>query len=302
MHSSDGQTASVLPRMAVRPPLIYELIPVSSVDDAIEHLPDGAQVSLTCSPTKGIPATLGLADRVRDAGHRVIPHLAARTVADRAEVRELASWFRRTGTTEAFVIAGDAPRAAGRYEGAIGFIHDLLEAEPGLQRVGVAGYPEGHPLFGTAEADEYLAAKAELLSAAGVDAWVSSQMCFDPRVLAAWIDRLEGIGVDLPLHLGISGVIDRTRLVSMGVRLGVGASLRFARKQRGVVRLVARPHDPTEFVEAVLAGPRGDRVEALHAFTFNAVRETRAWHDEYICGAGARSRPRSRARLRGGRG
>ena len=144
-------------------------------------------------------------------------------------------------------------------------------------------------MFGIADADSHLLAKSDLLAAAGVGGWVTSQMCFDPAASTSWIDRLASAGVELPIRVGVPGPIDRARLLSMGARLGVGTSLRYLRKNRGAARMLARRHDPSAFVEAVAAHPAARRIEALHAFTFNAVGETRAWHD--TIDLRARSRP-----------
>ena len=79
------------------------------------------------------------------------------------------------------MIAGDATEPAGPYEGALPFIRDLLDADPGVARVGFAGYPDGHAFIDAAELAEQLHAKQALLADAGVDGWISTQMCFDAR-------------------------------------------------------------------------------------------------------------------------
>ena len=38
--------------------LQYEIVPMSSIEQAMADLPPAAHVSVTCSPVKGIPATL----------------------------------------------------------------------------------------------------------------------------------------------------------------------------------------------------------------------------------------------------
>jgi methylenetetrahydrofolate reductase (NADPH) len=46
---------------------------------------------VTSSPARGIDATLALAERLAAHGYRVVPHLAARLVSNRAHLRELLS-------------------------------------------------------------------------------------------------------------------------------------------------------------------------------------------------------------------
>lgn len=261
-----------------------ELIPMASVEQAITDLPAGSYVSVTCSPAKGIAATRQLTDRLLGAGHVPVPHLAARMVSGPEEATELAAWLRRSGVREAFVIAGDAPSPLGAYEGALALLNDLVVADPGVDALGVAGYPDGHASIETAVLDEQLHAKQRVLDEHGVAGWVSTQMCFDAGTVRRWIERQREAGLTLPIRLGIPGVVDRTRLMSMGVRLGVGASLRYLAKNRSTVLSMVAPggYDPTELVDALAPDARDLGIEGLHCFTFNAVAATVAWRDAIL--------------------
>ena len=69
----------------------YEVIPMKNVEPQIPHLPAGCTVSVTCSPAKGLQATLDLTARLAGLGYQAVPHFSARLVADAAEVRRLAA-------------------------------------------------------------------------------------------------------------------------------------------------------------------------------------------------------------------
>lgn len=265
----------------------YELVPMKSIDQAIEDLPAGAHVSVTCSPVKGIPATQEYTEQLLGSGHHPVPHLAARLVESPERAAELAAWLRANQIEEVFVIAGDAPEPAGPYEGALPFIRDLLAADPGVARVGVTGYPDGHSMMQGPEASAHLHAKQALLAEAGVDGWVSTQMCFDDGTIRSWIESERAAGLTLPIRLGVPGVVDRTRLMTMGTRLGIGASLRFLSKNRSTVMNLMAPggYDPTDFVVAFADDAERLGIETLHSFTFNSVADTRSWQ-ESILGTG----------------
>lgn len=267
-------------------PLHYELIPTKSFDQAMADLPERAHVSVTCSPVKGIAATQESTLRLLDLGHHLVPHLAARMVEDREHARQLARWLRDHSIDEVFVIAGDAPDPLGPYDGALPFLRDLLDADPGVGRVGVAGYPEGHASIDERVVADQLAAKSELLGSAGIDGWVSTQMCFDPVAIRRWILQQRERGIALPVRLGVPGVVNRTRLLTMGARLGIGTSLRYLGKNRSTMTRLMAPggYDPTALVAAFDGELDVLGVEALHSFTFNSVAETRAWHDALVDG------------------
>ena len=268
--------------------LHYEIIPMKSIEPAIEALPPNAHVSITCSPAKGIAPTLEHTERVADLGHHVVPHLAARMVESTAQTAELAAWLRTHGLDEVYVIAGDAPNPAGPYEGALAFIRDLIDADPGVRRIGIAGYPDGHAFIAPEIVAEQLHAKQELIAGAGLEGWVSTQMCFDEDRIRGWLRSVRAAGLHLPVRLGVPGVVDRARLMSVGTRVGVGASLRFLAKNRSTVMQLMAPggYDPTDMVVAFADDAPELGIEALHSFTFNAVADTRAWQEAIVDGAG----------------
>ena len=257
----------------------FEVVPLKSVAAQIDHLPASCEVSVTCSPTKGIGPTIELAAHVQALGHHAVPHLSARLVEDVDHVRRLAKACREHGFTEVFLVAGDVPTAVGQYEGVVELLRDLLDADAGLTRIGVTAYPDEHPLIDRAVVHDALHAKQALLAEAGIDAYASTQMCFDIGAWKTWATTERASGLKMPLHLGVPGVIDRTKLLTIGMRLGVGASLRFVKKNQGTLRRFFAPsgYDPSKMLDGLAADADALGIEALHVFTFNSVDTTAAW-------------------------
>lgn len=262
----------------------FELVPMKSVEAAIAELGPGSSVSVTCSPAKGLAATQELVGRLLDLGHDAVPHLAARQVEDREHVARLAGWIRGCGLREVFVIAGDAPKAAGPYADSLSFLHELLEHDTGLARVGVAAYPDGHPFIDRAALHDALHAKQALFATAGIRGSATTQMCFDAARIRTWLSVERCDGLTMPVSVGVPGVVDRGRLLSMGVRIGVGVSLRYLRKNRAAMAALLAPggYDPTELVRTVASDAVTLGVTALHSFTFNSVAATRAWQQALL--------------------
>ena len=73
---------------------------------------------------------------------------------------------------------------------------------------------------------------------------------------------------------------DRT----MGVRLGVGASLRFLKKNRAAVTKLLAPgvYDPDDILLPLTNRLEELAIDALHVFTFNQVDTTEAWRQTVI--------------------
>ncbi len=265
-------------RLALIENLTFEVIPLKSLDAALEALPPGSRVSVTASPVKGQDATCEITERVAALGHVAIPHISARLVPDRQRVSALAAWLRSTGLETVFLVGGDV-EAPGAYADAASLLRDLLECDHGLRTVGVTAYPHGHPLIADEVLHEALHAKQSLLAAAGIDGYCSTQMCFDPGRIESWLRAERASGLTLPVHLGVAGLVDRAKLLTMGARLGVGPSLRYLRKNRAAIaKLMASPsYDPDHLLSALSPSLSELQITGLHVFTFNQVAATADW-------------------------
>jgi methylenetetrahydrofolate reductase (NADPH) len=256
-----------------------ELMPTPKAHLQFEHLPSSSTVSVTASPAKDLQATMDMAAQLLDLGHTVIPHFAARMVEGPAHVDRIANWINTHGVTDVFVIGGDAPEPFGPYLDAGSFIRALLDSDAAIERVGFGGYPDGHSSIPDRALRAALLDKQQMLVEAGVDGWVSTQMCFDARTVTRWLTERRADGLHLPIHLGVPGVIDTMKLLTMGTKLGIGASLRYLRKNRAVVSRLAAPggYDPMDMLSPMTDDLDRLDVSALHVFTFNQVANTVAW-------------------------
>jgi len=272
MAPADARLAAALERAR------FEVIPMKGVGDQIPYLPAGATVTVTASPTKGIDATLALAGELSAGGFAAVPHLAARLVRSRGHLQEILRRLDADGITEVFVIAGDAQEPAGPYEGATGLLADMAEVGHRLTDVGITGYPESHSFISDSDTIQAMFDKAPHAT------YIVSQICFDPAVTAWWVDAVRERGVDLPIYVGLPGVVDRMRLLRICRRVGLGDSLRFLSKQSNVVTKLLTGYVPDELVTALTPQLLDDRcrVRGWHLFTFNEIRTTELWRQHRL--------------------
>lgn len=263
----------------------FEIVPMKGVEAAIDALPANSAVSVTCSPVKGLTETQRLTETVANRGHRPIPHLSTRLVRDAAHAADLAQWCRELGLKKAFLIAGDPPEH-GAYIGVTEFLSDFLALDHGLSAIGVAAYPDGHPFLSDQALTDTLRTKAAMLGDAGIEGWCSTQMCFDPALTLRWLEAERDGGLTLPVHLGVCGVIAKTKLVKLAIRLGIGQSLSYLRKNRSAATtmLTSTSYDPGDVLTAIAPEASRLNITGTHAFTFNQVAATEEWRAAYASG------------------
>lgn len=278
-ESDDARTN----RRALIGGMTFEVVPIKSIDGAIDALPTGAQVSVTCSPTKGIAETQRLAAALCERGFTPIPHIAARMVRDRAHVDELAGWCRDLGLRTIFVVGGDAEEP-GAYPGAVEFLGDFLAADHGLESIGVTAYPDGHSFLSDETLRWALHEKQRMFAEAEIDAYCTTQMCFDPDTIGKWLRTERELGFTMPVHLGISGVVDKSKLLTMGARLGIGDSIKYLRKNVGAVikMMTTVSYDPDDLLLPLSGDLLDLHVTGLHVFTFNQVEATNDWRESVL--------------------
>ncbi|WP_028280670.1 methylenetetrahydrofolate reductase [Arthrobacter sp. H5] len=265
----------------------FEVLPTASVaDEVMAHVPVARLLTVTASAGKGLAATLDLTEHLSRAGYRVIPHLAARMVRGRAHLEEIVEQLVGAGVDSVFVPAGDARPDQDGYAGSLELLQDLTALGRPFREVGVAGYPESHPVIAD---DVTIQAMWDKRSHSTN---VVSNMCLDPAVVAAWIERVRKRGVLMPLWIGMPGPVERSKLVSMATKIGVGESARFLAKNTSVLARIAAPggYSPERFLDRLapsLATP-DSRVEGLHIYTFNQVRQAEEWRRNLIERIGGR--------------
>lgn len=260
-----------------------ELVPMKSLETARQHLPEGAPLSVTCSPAKGIEETQRLTEQFLGQGYAAVPHFSARMVRDRAHTIELAAWCRSAGVSKMFLVGGDAD-PPGEYFDAIGFLRDFLDTDHGLDAIGVTAYPDHHAFISDEDLHSALHAKQTLLADAGVAGWCSTQMCFDAEIIEAWLRAEREAGLTLPVHLGISGVVDKTKLLTTGMRIGLGQSLGYLKKNRSAITkmMTSTHYDPNDLLLPLSEANLELGVAGVHMYTFNQVEATEVWRQETL--------------------
>jgi methylenetetrahydrofolate reductase (NADPH) len=257
-----------------------EIFPTPTIESKLDVLTPGSYVAVTCSPTKGVGETLDMSERIASRGFKVVPHIAARMVRDKNHLREIISRINDTPIVSVFVPGGDADKPVGDYSKALDLLRDLADIEHKFIEIGIGAHPEGHPVASDTELLEQLLAKQEFAN------YIVTQMCFDAERIADWLKNIRAAGVHLDAWLGMPGATDRAALIKTSMRIGVGDSVRFLKRQRKkAAKLMAASEylpDGLQYELAPVIANADLRIAGQHVYCFNQVERAEKWRHDFI--------------------
>lgn len=262
-----------------------EILPASDSLEKSEQIPDGSHVGITCSPTRGLEATLELTEALSGRELVLVPHIAARQVLDRKHLEQIVARLKTAGVDSIFVPGGDLPRPVGCYESSLDLLREMADADLSFSQIGVAAYPEGHPFIDDRTLFQALKEKESLST------YFVTQMCFQAETLIEWLKFIRGKDIVNPAWIGLPGSISRRKLLSVAGRIGVGDSLRFARRQAELVGalLRGRTYDPEGLMLEIIEGSLDLELgmAGFHLFSFNQVSSTLKWREDMLKKSGS---------------
>lgn len=181
------------------------------------------------------------------------------------------------------VVAGDLAQPRGPYPDAISVIGSGLLEDHGVQRVSVAGHPEGLPVAPDEALWQALADKAGELEKRGLAGGVSTQFGFDAGRVLAWLAQLRARGFSLPVRVGVPGPAGTRRLLWYASRCDITISKAAARQYGISLTDPAGTAGPGRFIQALASGydPRLHGEMKLHFFAFSGFTATVEWISEF---------------------
>lgn len=238
----------------------------------------GTAVFVNFAPGDTPHAIVAAAARLRRAGFRPVPHIAARPLASFTQLHD---YLRRlAGEAEvdtALVIGGDLDRPAGPFASSFEILSTGLFERHGIRRIGLAGYPEGHPKIGARALADALRLKLGLARQAGLEPFIVTQFGFAAPAILAFIAACRADGVAAPIHVGLAGPASIATLAKFAVRCGIGNSLRHLTGGHTAVARLLTEAGPEAVIQRLAGEDEGRAVAGLHFFTFGGVRRTAEW-------------------------
>ena len=260
----------------------------AKIADYRVHLPPGATVYITFLPGSKFADTVAVAIRLRREGFIPVPHVAARSMPNRAFLEEnLARLTGEAGVDQALLVGGAVSQPLGEFSDTMQLLDTGLFDKYGVGRIGVAGHPEGSPDIPDVQIRAALAWKNAFAERTGASMYIVTQFCFEAAPVIAWDRRIQAEGNRLPVYIGIPGLASLKALIGHARACGVGPSMRFLTRQaRNVAKLltVSAPDRLVAALAAYRATDPGCGIHGVHVYPLGGLKKSARWVRSVIDG------------------
>jgi len=261
----------------------YELLPYyKSFHQAIDLLPKNTSVAISTSTNKKTNGPDTTIERVEEAARKgltnIVVHLAARSIKGKKHLDELLKRAVDASVKEFLVIGGDAPyNRCLPYPDSISLLKAIIDSDQPIFRIGVAGYPSGHP---SSNVDERLIndllKKQKLSCKLSGGIYIETQFDFSDSAILDWVKVIRGKGVELPIKVGLLGAVSYQKALNAMVLAG-GAlnTVDFMRKTHIRVEDLMTGRYRTKMIKIAqaLVAANAD-IEGFTIYTLNDVEKT----------------------------
>jgi len=247
------------------------------IDDFRRILPLGTTVNVTAIPGVDLDLMRSTVRQLAAQEMNPVPHIAARGIASVHALKSLLESYREAEVTEVLLIAGGYKSPVGEFKSSIEVLETGLLQALGIEKVGVAGHPEGSPDIPEEELQRALKQKNVLAGESGLEIYIETQFCFDSQAILCWEAQMRQAGNQLPIRIGLAGPAKLKTLIHFALISGVGPSLQFLKKQARNVSKLLTIQDPYDLIAELaphLDSQSSNCLQSIHLYPFGEFSQT----------------------------
>jgi methylenetetrahydrofolate reductase (NADPH) len=253
---------------------------VAQLRAASALLGDKRRIYVSHLPGQSWEDSVATCSAVHAIGATPIPHVPVRRIRSREELqRFLDNCVTHAGVSEILLIAGDYPQSVGPYATTIEVLSTGILAEHGIERLSVAGHPEGHPVVSPDELRRAEREKIEFALSHHLYLTFLTQFFFEAQPFIEWQSHLPipaESGDRIRVVAGLAGPAKLTTLLRYAAICGVGPSMRALGTRPTSIGKMLKERGPESIVRA-LAARYASQPIGIHLYSFGGLTRTCAW-------------------------
>ena len=241
----------------------------------------GTKVNVTHLPGTSPIETIETSKLLYEQGMLPVPHLAVRSIQNLEAleilIRQLSE---KAKIKEILIIAGSINKPVGDLYESMQVLNSGLIQKYGINKVGIAGHPEGSPDISDIQLELALKKKNEWAQQQGLDVYIETQFAFDSKPVLEWEKIIRENGNTLPIHVGIPGPATIKTLLKFAISSGIGPSLQMIKKQSKNITRLFTTQSPDKYIYGLARGMEQDKeclIKNFHFYPFGGFLKTVEW-------------------------
>ncbi len=253
----------------------------AKIADFREHVRPETPIYITFLPGSHFDDTMAVAKRLRSEGFEPVPHIAARSVPNKAFLQDaLARLTGEANVSRLLLIGGAMSQPLGDFTDSMRLLETGLFDRHGIRTIGLAGHPEGNPDISDEGIRQALRWKNEFAKRTSAKLYLVTQFCFEAAPIIRWDQRLQAEGNRLPIVIGVPGLATIKTLLAHSKACGIGASMSFLSKQAMNVAKLLTVSAPDRLVTELAAYKARDPrcgITGVHLYPLGGLKKTADW-------------------------
>ena len=259
-----------MPRKTTSSDLDWTLEIVPTHADQIDQLTGLVEeIFITMIPGTDERKVLESITKVKAAGFRSVPHLAARSFADARQLGNFCDGLRDHAVDKVLIIAGGLSSPEGSYTNTMDVLQSKAFQKAGVSTVTLAGHPEGNPV--DSAVDQSLRDKLTFLRDQGTKAEIVTQWSFSPEKVSAYLSKIKADDPHITVRIGAPGPATLKTLLKYAKICGVTAVAEVFKKQGFSLGRLLTNNNPSKFVQKV------DGSRSFHLYPFGGLEKSAQW-------------------------
>ena len=250
----------------------------------LDRIDRGTEIYVPFPPTGSWEETVNACHVLIENGCYPVPHLPARRVRDSEELINWAKSLEEANVRSVMLIAGDVTDERVCFKDSLDVLQTKILVTHGIERIGVAVYPDGHPFIPTMDLDVAFGKKLAIASRDGFTIRAVTQFGFDAAPVLTWLAKLARSELRVPVSVGVAGPTQLKTLIRYAAKCGVGHSARGLFAKPSALRVIGR-WDPLQVLSPVaecLTSGLDVQVVNAHVFTFGGLETVLHWRDQLM--------------------
>jgi methylenetetrahydrofolate reductase (NADH) len=254
----------------------------SKISSFKDLLPDNTSIYVTDIKGSNIQSRITVAKQIRMNGMNPVPHIAARGIRNTTEFEEILKQFKyEADVQQVLIIGGGYEEIAGNFDCSMDLVRTNLLDYYGIKQIGFAGHPEGNVDIDDRKLHNALREKYLFASSKNdFDIHLVTQFFFDVSPVISWDKYLSSKNINLPVHIGLHGVVSIINLIKHAKFCGVGNSIELLIKQKNNLLKLGVAKTPDKLLYGLAKHRMSNQnslIEKCHFFPLGGFIETARW-------------------------